>query len=373
MNLSRTRLDWDVDVTKHYVRREAWLPAAIEQVEASRQSGREPKYLTFCAANAIDVFLFLKEGVISRDEQTDVVQNTYFCEKFPEEFNEISQLIGAHEQGFLGDFNDIVLFEDDEDTQGLDYDDTAQLYPRDLRRRLDTKKKHQRFRNAGPFDVLNLDIFGTFFPPRGGVESPMLRSIRTLLEIQSASSVDDDPGVDSFTLFLTAHMEPGRVNEDAMRELVQMVESNGDTYAGFAQELSERFGTDVAKEIAENDFEGFYCVALPKVIVSEAFNRGWRTEVKFAGKHRRVRSTSSGELTSTYAMLSWVGRFDRFELDESRLGRRTERQYAQSILELIEEPEDVDSAVSKVKDEVEADLSSVVCLRNRHQSDIRSR
>ena len=101
MNGSSTRIDWDEDVVKHYVRQQAWLPAAREQMEASRQSGREPKYLTFCAANAIDVFLFLKEGLLKRDSETDIILNTYFCERRAEEFNEISNMIGAHDQGFL--------------------------------------------------------------------------------------------------------------------------------------------------------------------------------------------------------------------------------------------------------------------------------
>ena len=201
----------------------------------------------------------------------------------------------------------------------------------------------------------------------------MLRSIRTLIDWQTTPPAGDGLEIDSFTMFLTAHMESGKVNEDAMRELIQMVESNRDIYAGFSQELSGRFGTDDAIEVAEKDFEGFYCAALPKVIISEAFVRGWRTEIKFAGKHQRIRSTPSGEPPSTYAMLTWVGRFDRSGSTEGQLGRSNERLYAQSILEVINEPEDVDLAASKVKDEVEADLNSVVCFRNRHQNEVRSR
>ena len=97
-----TKLNWDTDVAKHYVRRFAWLPAASAQFEASRSANRDPSYFTFCASNAIDVFLFLSEGVLKRAPATDVVSNTYFCEARHVEFNRISQLIGAHEQGFLG-------------------------------------------------------------------------------------------------------------------------------------------------------------------------------------------------------------------------------------------------------------------------------
>ena len=88
--VATTKLDWDADVPKHYVRRFAWLPAAAAQFQASRSAYRDPSYFTFCASNAIDVFLFLKEGVISRAPATDVVLNTYFCEARDVEFNRIS-------------------------------------------------------------------------------------------------------------------------------------------------------------------------------------------------------------------------------------------------------------------------------------------
>ena len=129
MTYSTTKVDWNTDVEKHYVRRRAWLPAATAQVEASRNSGRDPNYLTFCAAEAIDVFLFLKEGVLTRDPTTDVVVNTYFCEKKDDQFSRIAQLLGAHEPGFLGDFADMILFEDDEETRNADLSDTANAVP----------------------------------------------------------------------------------------------------------------------------------------------------------------------------------------------------------------------------------------------------
>ena len=68
-----TKLDWDKDVVKHYVRRFGWLPAASAQFAASIDANRDPKYFTFCASNALDVFLLLNEGVLRRDPKTDVV------------------------------------------------------------------------------------------------------------------------------------------------------------------------------------------------------------------------------------------------------------------------------------------------------------
>lgn len=191
MSIARTLLDWDRDVVKHYVRRNAWLPAALEQREATVASGRPITYLTFCAAQALDIFLFLKEGVLIRDPKTDVVTNTYYCERKSEVFREIADLVGPHDQGFLGDFQEMVLFEDDDFTRNLRYDDLRQRYNSQQRRRLDIKQKHERFRRAMPFDIINLDICGTIFPPYGGVHSPMMECIDRLLKWQ-AECVDMD-------------------------------------------------------------------------------------------------------------------------------------------------------------------------------------
>lgn len=373
MIYSTTKLDWNTDVEKHYVRRQAWLPAAMEQVEASRAAGRDPNYLTFCAAEAIDVFLFLREGVIQRDPLTDVVVDTYFCEKKDEQFNRISQLLGAHDQGFLGDFVDMILFEDDEETRNADLSDPSRRYSRDLRKRLATKERHQRFRAALPFDMMNLDICGTFFPPQGGVQSPMLRSIKTLLDWQTQCAENDDE-FESFTLFLTAHVEGGKQNEDAMNELVTMMENNAATYAGFARAMHDRLGTSDSTQAVEEAFEDFYCVALPKVIVGEAFDRGWLADVRFSGRYRREKTTNLGTPGGTYHMLVWVGRFDRHRRRSQPLGRTqtpSDHDYAESILGLTCQPEDINERAVGIQEEISRDLKSVVASREEYQAAIR--
>ena len=369
-----TKLDWDNDVIKHFIRREIWLPAALAQANTCRDLGREPKYLTFCAAEAIDVFLFLKNGILARDPLTNYVMNAYFCEKDPQDFAEITRLVGSQEQGFLGDFLDIVLFADDEETQGKKLDDIEARYPRELRNRLSTKARHQRLRAAVPFDVINLDICGVFFPPRAGVLSPMLTSIRTLLDWQT-DSVQYDHAFGSFTLFLTAHVESGRVNKDAIDELISMVANNRSAYAGFSEALEQRFGTSDPKAIATTDFDGFYCTALSKVVVSEAFQRGWMARVPFSGLYRRTRQTNEGVAASEYSMLAWTCRFERQTPHEAQLGLpQTPRdsEYAILIGQLAKKPVEIDIAAQEVHDEVQADLSQVVSSREEYVLRIQS-
>ena len=370
-----TKLDWDKDVVKHYVRRFGWLPAASAQFAASIDANRDPKYFTFCASNALDVFLLLNEGVLRRDPKTDVVSNTYFCEAKPDEFNRISQLIGAHEQGFLGDFHDMILFEDDDLTRGRDLSDAGQRYSGEVRRRLNTKERHQNFTASFPFDVINLDIYGAFFPPAGGVTSPMVRSIRKLLDLQSAAAEAYD-NFGSFTLFLTAHVEAGKVNDEAFEQLVKMVERNRDTYSGFADALNSRFGTTDVTQIADDDFNGFYCLGLPKLIVGEAFDRGWSVDPKFSGLYKRLRTTSGGDLSDPYAMLAWVGKFERRVPEEQPIGRihtPSDQEYVELIGHVTDEPEDIDAAATRHEEEVRTDLEQVAALRKNYEEQVRNR
>ena len=374
MTAATTKLDWDNDVTKHFIRREVWLPAALAQANACRSLGREPKYLTFCAAEAIDVFLFLENGILARDPFSNCVTKAFFCEKDPQDFAEITRLIGSDEQGFLGDFADIVLFRDDDETQGRELSDLGARYPRELRNRLSTKARNRRLRAAVPFDVINLDICGTFFPPKAGVLSPMLTSIRTLLDWQTESVQWDDTFA-SFALFLTAHVECGGVNESAIEELIEMVANNRSAYAGFAEALEQRFGTNRPDRIATMDFDGFYSTALSKVVVSEAFQRGWIADVPFSGLYKRTRQTNEGIEASEYSMLAWTCRFKRQTPHEAQLGlpqTPSDSEYAMLIRQLTNKPEDVDLAAREVHDEVQADLSQVVSSREEYAAETRS-
>lgn len=374
MNPATTKIDWDGDVVKHYVRRQAWLPAAISQMEACESANRKPKYLTFCAAEAIDVFLFLMEGILSRDPQTDTVLDTYFCEKNAGDFNAISQLIGPHEQGFLGDFQDMMLFEDDEETVGLDLGDASRRYSSDLRRRLSIKERHKRLRCAVPFDVVNLDVCGTLFPPKAGVLSPMLRSIRTLLDWQT-DFANRDPSFDSFTVFLTTHVERGGVNKEALGELIDLIARNGREFPEFGKSLEQRFGTYEPYSIVCEDFPSFYCIAVPKEIVSYTFDRGWEVTARFSGQYQRARQISDGAVSSTYSMLAWVGQFRRYQPAQLKLGSSQAARsgdYRKLINELTSETQDIDQAAKGVYQETKCDLAQVVSFREDYLAGIES-
>ena len=366
MNQGSTRINWDSDVIKHYVRTNAWLPAVTDQVNKSLKAGRDPTYLTFCAGNAIDVFMLLREGVLKRDSTTNLVTNTYFCEKNPGEFNEISNLIGSREQGFLGDFQEIVLFEDDSETKGISISDISRRFPADIRRKLNAKERHIRLRQSIPFDVINFDLCGTFFPPRSGLLSPTLQSLKRLFDWQSeAAGIDES--FNSFTLLVTTHVEKGGASEEAVQRLIELMRSNLEANQSFTRSLHERFGAREIESVADSDFEDFYCVALPKLIVREATDRGWIARSSYLGRYRRTRVSGKAQEHSTYWMLAWVGQFDmpaQLELTATSIDEIS--TYNTAIQELVRVPENVNHICcnrNDIRNSVQSNLSDVVAMR----------
>jgi len=163
-------IDYEKDILKHFVRRDGWLPASIEQLSrisgGKRQLNKEPlKYFTFCASHAIDVFMLEKENVLKRNSKTGRLDGVYFCEYDLDGFGKIAELIGSIDQGFLGKFEKIVLFEEDEETRGKSYLDEEVAFSPKVREKLRLKDTYERLRQSFPFDIINLDVYGCMFPP----------------------------------------------------------------------------------------------------------------------------------------------------------------------------------------------------------------
>ena len=65
-----SHINFETDLPKHYVRRYGWLRAIQQQKQAiRRRSKRIPlRYFTFCAEDAIDVFMLEREEILKRSE-----------------------------------------------------------------------------------------------------------------------------------------------------------------------------------------------------------------------------------------------------------------------------------------------------------------
>lgn len=317
----------------------------------------------------------VSERLGQRDPATDCVSNTYFCEKIPQEFTFISELIGSHEQGFLGDFQEMILFEDDDETIEKSINDAHVSYSRPVRYLLNVKERHERFCSTAPFDLINLDLCGRFFPPKAGVISPMVRTIRRLLALQAEGS-DDGQQLDKFTMFITTHVESRGTNPEAVDELAAMIEHNRSLYVGFEESLINRFGSIPTSDIPSYDFDGFYNVALPKMIVGEAYNLGWMVDLQFTGTYERSWLAPPGKDPAKYRMLALVATFSRITEGQLKLGHQSapgELEYSKRISMIVNTPLETIKPDQERVAAVSPHLAEVVKSRTDYQDEILSR
>ena len=364
-----SHINFETDTLKHYVRRNGWLTAAKRQKYAvRRRSKRIPlRYFTFCAAEAIDVFMLEREEILKRSEETERLESVYFCEQNDENFARIATLIGSPEQGFQGTFQDIVLFEDNEETIGKTLED-ENFYPREIREKLRCKDAHYRLRDAFPFDIINLDVFGVMFPPQKGVITPLLESILKILEWQTTSrfSINELPS-NQFTLFLTSHIDPDLTDQTAIQQLANRVSENISTNNAFQCAFIKRYGHDQVDQLVHDNFAEFFCVALPKFIISKAlFNLGWTVT---SGPTYLYSRTDKWIENKQYQIMHTVSVYERIPDFQERLDNPSTGEYTQSVTKLVNDGvqwvneiiEDPD-----IKQELEEDLKRIIALRDCH-------
>ena len=77
------RINYETDPLKHYVRKRGWLRAAKQQkhVIGKRLKKVPLRYFTFCAVDAIDVFMLERAGILKRSEKQDVWKVFTFVNK----------------------------------------------------------------------------------------------------------------------------------------------------------------------------------------------------------------------------------------------------------------------------------------------------
>lgn len=363
-----SHINFETDTLKHYVRKNGWLTAAKQQKQAiGRRSKNIPlRYFTFCAAEAIDVFMLEREEILKRSEETERLEGVYFCEENDENFMRIATLIGSPEQGFQGTFQDIVLFEDDEETIGKTLED-ENFYPREIREKLKCKDAHYRLRNAFPFDIINLDVFGVMFPPKKGVITPLLESILKILEWQTTSrfSINELPS-NRFTLFLTSHIDPDLTDQTAIQQLINRVSTNISTNSTFQFEFVKRYGHDQVDQLVRENFAEFFCVALPKFMISKAlFDLGWTVTT---GPTYLYNRNDKWIENKHYQIMHTVSVYERIPDFQKRLDNPGMGDYIQSVTKLVNDGVQwVNEIIANpnIKKELEEDLKEIIELRDR--------
>lgn len=368
------RIEYDKDIVKHFVRHYGWLAAVRERkslVNAAIAAGEREStlsYFTFCASSAVDVFMLEQANLVRRDRKTDRLRGVYFCESDPNEFMKIAGLIGSQEAGFQERFEEFVLFQDDKHTLGKVDHDPALAIPNasEVRRKFTCKKMHQRFLDLHPFDVINLDLYGNLFPPKGDVFSRMFETIEKVFEMQKRPSPVDDHSVDGFTLFLTIHVCKEDFNAHVVDQLRDTANDNFTQHPTLKSTFSGRFAHEDADRLMAEDFPTFFSIIWPKVVAGLAKDHGW------FGRHKNI-YLYGREHHKKYHMMSSVAHYERLPQKLNLPGPKRDREYHKLYLPEITSifhsmPLDVDLRIQNdpaTSDLVAAHLAKTIAFRQK--------
>ena len=257
---ARTRLainekQRDVDVlmetaTKHYMRREVWLPIATER----RQRVTRPlRYFTLTTASLFDVKLLEQARLIERTDRG--YPGVGFCEKDDKTYSDIVRNLRWCGLSHKGTFEDMVLQDSDLESKFL-------------------------------YDVVNLDFTWVPFPDK---ESPLegtWGAIKRLLEVQRQNGV-------SFDLFLTFRGSKEGTDQESIARVAALLQQNLRSGRGVSQ-FRERIGHLDAERLLTEDYVTFLAMGLPKLLIGDAL------EIGFNLSRTKVYSYPRGEKSAYY-------------------------------------------------------------------------
>lgn len=181
--------DWDSNIPKHFVRLRGWLPACLEIKNLLEPN--QIKYFTLCAKQAIDIFMLEKEKVLQRDAGNKL-PDVIICERKEPDAAEILSLVRPPLKNaiIIGNLHKIM---GKKDQKFLDEEYIRSKEGRQNKRNIEL---YERLVAEFPFDIINLDPFGTFLHPEPD-QNEFCTVLDNILEKQS------EHGKEVFLLLLT--------------------------------------------------------------------------------------------------------------------------------------------------------------------------
>lgn len=282
---------WWNDPKKHVKRRDYWLPHWKKL--AAKLNGKRPiRYFTLCARPMIDVFMLVREGLLSVDGKSHSIENVHFCEIDPEHFAEIKDLIATEDAGFQVRLEEAVLFQDDSFTGGCPTLDSIAAKLEDERLQDDEGKLNKLLlkrtaiylQKSFPYDCINLDFCEYYYPD----PPDMMRinqTVERILEWQGHTS-DDGTAIDEFILAVTCRHD-SEFPQEAENRLKALIEENCKSSDAYKKALLDTRGGDISQWL-KNDREDFFFAGWPKDIAGAAKRANWAMQVLDYVHYRRV-------------------------------------------------------------------------------------
>lgn len=275
---------YEDDLLKHYVREEAWLPLCKKELtrihseaEKNPKANRRLRYFTFCAIGAIDV-LMLDVAKVIRQSQNGKFDTVFFFNRDRESVIETQKRIPGS-IGFVGDFIDVVLTVDPNEEYIVDGGDPL-MAPANESDTIETRNharrlaERQQFIKQFPFDVVNLDLEGHLFKPRERLPGKMIAALRKILDWQKRP-LPNGRILDAFSLMFTTKIGPANLSDDYLAALRDCLTTNLTADERLRAPLVERGGSDDVTTLQRENFEVFFKLATPKILLHTIMEFDW--------------------------------------------------------------------------------------------------
>jgi len=283
---------WWNDPKKHCKRLDYWLPhwrALALRLEGARRI----RYFTLCARSMIDIFMLVKEKILAIDAENYSISSVSFCECDEDQFDEIREMIGREDAGFLGRLEDVALFaEDDLTGQFLTMDDISRKLEEEEAMsehdvdRLKLKRTHLNVRSSFPYDCVNLDFCQYYYSKPPGM-TRINDTVKKILEWQMLPSTNAEvKNVDEFLLTVTCRHDT-EFPEEAENRLRNVIRENFAQHAPYKAAFDQSRGISL-DEWSQKNREDFFFAGWPKDIAIGAKERGWTTDILDYVFYRRL-------------------------------------------------------------------------------------
>ncbi|MGB4973184.1 MAG: hypothetical protein WBO32_11040 [Cyclobacteriaceae bacterium] len=360
------KLNYNTDIVKHYVRHFAWkepyriIKNHVEKEVLAKQRSERCKYLTFCAVQAIDIFMLELEKYIFRDAQTNRLTNVFFCENDEESFEIIKKMIGSEGQGFFGDFKDIVL--QNLEAQLLEttdpFDEPSSVEGREKLRLREVKKSLLK---VFPFDVINLDFYGNFFP---NYQMRFSDSCQTYREVLKLQKISDEYICKRFLIYLTVYTPiiENQINIDAFQQLkLTLFQNMG--YKKFRNAFASKFGIDSPDNL--DVYLKFILGFTKQILFKESYSIGWQPKIKDIFCYDRAKPVSGENYKMTTFVIEYKRNIGLETLDFSgAVPKLIEEDYLNQLEEIITNMPHFVPIEEDIPIAIKDDLVQVVNFRN---------
>lgn len=236
----RGRRDF-LDLRKHYVRVNGWLPIFRAH---SKATGGRVRYLTFCAKEAIDVRYFALKGLLMRNPEANEYPWLTFVESDEEDYATIAETLGRVRLALHADFEGVLL---------------------DFRH-----PRHVDLVASFPYHVVNLDFCGHILPRKRHPYNETIRCIDKVVELQAGVNASE------WHLFLTFRAQRAHANEEANGQLRDIIAGNlgdGDFRAAYGKRSEP-------EKLSAESYPEFLRVGIAKILAHAARNRGYELSME---------------------------------------------------------------------------------------------